>query len=150
MCVCKCRPSNTNIGPATAVDQRSIAKLGRISRPVQAYQHAVNMGKGKGRSKADGGGNAGILDRALVPRIENYAMNNELDLDDVVEYLRSAYREYQRQKLAPFRLMVERAILVAKRRGQSKPELQIQAWPRPPDHDCGTCSSACRSTCDAS
>ena len=36
-----------------------------------------------------GGGGGGILDKMLVPRLANYAMNHELsDLDEVAEDLR--------------------------------------------------------------
>ena len=42
----------------------------------------------------------GILDKNLVPRITNYAMNHSIsDLDEVAEGLRSTYRDYQRWKM---------------------------------------------------
>ena len=75
------------------------------------------------------GGSGGIiLDRLLVPRITNYAMNHSLsDLDEVAEGLRSTYRDYKRSKMAPFKQMVARAIKVVQNRGGAvKPELQLQ------------------------
>ena len=74
-----------------------------------------------------------VLDRMLVPRIEQYALNNAYtDADEVAEYLRRAYKEYQRRQLGPFRTMVARAIAVVQRKGgPQKPELQLQVWQVP-------------------
>ena len=70
----------------------------------------------------------GILDKNLVPRITNYAMNHSIsDLDEVAEGLRSTYRDYQRWKMPTFKQMVARAIKVVQIRGGAvKPELQLQ------------------------
>ncbi len=83
------------------------------------------MGRGKGGS---GRGQTGyVLDRNLVPRIENYALNNDItDVEDVIEFLRHNYKEYQRKQLSAFRTMTERAIKVVQSRGVAKPELQLQ------------------------
>eukprot|EP00887_Chlorella_sp_A99_P002097 scaffold21.g2097.t1 len=72
---------------------------------------------------------ASFYDRLLVPRIEAYGQNHDYtDIDEVAEYLRSAYREYARQKAGPFRAQVSRAVeAVARRSGVAKPELQLQA-----------------------
>ena len=44
-----------------------------------------------------------------------------------MEYLRRSYKEYQRQKAAPFRLQVARAIdIVSRRGGPAKEEVQLQ------------------------
>jgi hypothetical protein len=80
-------------------------------------------------SRGGGGGGAGILmDKLLVPRLANYAMNHSLlDLDQVAEDMRKQYREYQRKQMAPFKQMVARAIkVVHSRGGVAKPELQMQ------------------------
>ena len=53
--------------------------------------------------------------------------NNELDVDDVVDYLRGAYKEYQRKPMGPFQAMVARAIsCVQDQGGVAKPELKLQ------------------------
>ncbi|GIL66159.1 hypothetical protein Vafri_19666, partial [Volvox africanus] len=69
-----------------------------------------------------------LLDRLLIPRIEQYGLNNNFsDVDGVIEYLRRTYREYQRRQLGPFRTMVTRAIGTLQRKGGiAKPELQLQ------------------------
>lgn len=65
-----------------------------------------------------GGGGALILDRNLVPRIEQYAQNHPVnDVDEVAEYLRTSYKEYQRRQLGVFRTMVTRALGAIQRRG---------------------------------
>lgn len=84
------------------------------------------MGKGKGRKQGAGSGGGGLFDRNLVPRIENYALNHELDIDDVVDHLRVSYKEYQRQKVQVLRQMVSRAAAVLQRKGVDKPEIQLQ------------------------
>jgi hypothetical protein len=58
-----------------------------------------------------------LLDGSLVPRIEEYAASNDIkDLDALTDYLRTSRREYQRQKLGPFRKMVAKAVTVVRRR----------------------------------
>ena len=78
------------------------------------------------RVSLGGGGGGGILDKMLVPRLANYAMNHDLsDLDEVAEDLRQQYREYQRKQMAPFKQMVSRAIKVINSKGGvAKPELE--------------------------
>jgi len=96
------------------------------------------MGRGKKSSERRSGG-AVLLDRNLVPRIENFALNNDIrDVDDVADYLRRTYKEYQRKQLAPFRQMCLRAIEVVQRKGVNKPELQLQVLdpPRMVSHFC--------------
>ncbi len=90
-------------------------------------------GKGKAsnatRTPPSTGGGGGILDKLLVPRIINYAINNRIDdLDEVAQALRSTYREYQRKQLAPFKVMVARAIKVVERKGgiPAQPEVLLQ------------------------
>eukprot|EP00897_Mesotaenium_endlicherianum_P004051 jgi/Mesen1/3674/ME000202S02761 len=88
------------------------------------------MRKLSGRSpKASRGGNARpfrslgpcVLDPLLVPRVEQYQYNNGLDdLDDVVDYLRRNYKEYQRKQQGPFRRLVERAVQVILQRGNAE------------------------------
>lgn len=69
-----------------------------------------------------------ILDRLLLPRIEQYAVNNNYtDVDEVIDYLRRTYKEYQRRQLPPFRTMVTRAINTLQRKDSARrPELQLQ------------------------
>jgi hypothetical protein len=69
----------------------------------------------------------GQLDRKLVPRIENYALNRDLnDVDAVVDHLRRSYKEYQRRQVGALRQMVARAVQVVQRKGPSKPELALE------------------------
>ena len=83
-----------------------------------------------GRGKQNKGSNkAFVLDRNLAPRIEEYALNHDItDVDDVVDYLRRSYKEYQRKQVAALRQMVVRALQVVQHRGVKKPELQLQVW----------------------
>ncbi|GIL77999.1 hypothetical protein Vretifemale_7455, partial [Volvox reticuliferus] len=80
------------------------------------------------RPLSKGPGAGLLLDRLLIPRIEQYGLNNNYsDVDGVIEYLRRTYREYQRRQLGPFRTMVTRAIGTLQRKGGiAKPELQLQ------------------------
>lgn len=58
-----------------------------------------------------------VLDHSLVPRLEQYSLTNDInDLDEVTNHLRATNREYQRQKLGPFRKMVAKAVTVVMRR----------------------------------
>ena len=77
---------------------------------------------------AGGGGAAGIMDKLLVPRLINYAMNHSLsDIDEVSQDLRGSYREYQRRPMAAFKQMVARAVRVVQNKGGAvKPEIQLQ------------------------
>jgi hypothetical protein len=92
--------------------------------------HSMGRGKhNKGSRRDSGGSQKGplLLDRNLTPRIEEYALNHDIsDVDDVVEYLRRNYREYQRKQVAALRQMVTRALQVVQQKGVAKPELQIQ------------------------
>ena len=69
-----------------------------------------------------------MLDKLLVPRVENYAMNNSVaDVEEVSQFLRKTYREYQRRQFGPFRNMVAKAIQVVQHKGgPQKPELRLQ------------------------
>lgn len=84
-------------------------------------------------SPGSGGGGVGLLDKLLLPRLENYAMNNSLDdIDEVAEALRSTYREYQRRQFGSFKQMVSKAVRIYQSRNQGategagKPELKLQ------------------------
>lgn len=81
--------------------------------------------KGSRGTKSPGGQ---LYDRLLLPRIENYALNNDYtDIDELTEHLRRNYKEYQRQKLGPFRNQVARAVeAITRRGGVAKPELRLQ------------------------
>ena len=80
------------------------------------------QGQGQGISVAQ-------LDRNLVPRVEQYALNRDLsDVEAVVDYLRRNYKEYQRRQLGALRQMVAKAVQIVQRKGLSKPELQLQVW----------------------
>lgn len=83
------------------------------------------------QSKSNG---SSIFDRLLVPRIESHGLNNDItDVEEVTEYLRRSYKEYQRQKTVPFKKQVERAIEIVLNQGEtSKPELRLQV--------CSVCS----------
>jgi hypothetical protein len=77
--------------------------------------------------KQQQGGSPYLLDRNLTPRIEQYALNHDItDIDDVVEYLRRSYKEYQRKQVAALRQMVSKAVQVVQQKGVAKPELQLQ------------------------
>jgi sulfur relay (sulfurtransferase) DsrC/TusE family protein len=68
-----------------------------------------------------------LLDRNLTPRIEQYALNHDItDTDEVVDYLRRSYKEYQRRPVAALRQMVVKAVQVVQRKGVAKPELVLQ------------------------
>jgi hypothetical protein len=90
--------------------------------------------------KSKKAGASSILDKLLVPRIENYASNNDCnDTDALVEYLRRNYKEYQRSKLGPFTQMVAKAVHIVQRKGPaSKPELELNVCAPP----CGTPTDA--------
>lgn len=81
------------------------------------------------------------LDRNLVPRIEQYAMNRDIsDIDAVVDHLRRSYKEYQRRQIGALRQMVSRAVLIVQRKAPSKPQLVLEvssyrARPRDDDGD---------------
>jgi len=82
---------------------------------------------------------AGLFDKLLVPRLENYACNNDVtDIEAACDYLRRCYKEYQRQKLPALRQQVERAVdVIARKGGVTKSELRLQVGAR---------RSRCRST----
>jgi sigma54-dependent transcription regulator len=73
-------------------------------------------------------GSQGLYDKLLVPRLENYASNHDLsEIDDCVEYLRTNYPEYRRQKIAALKSQVVRGVDFISRKGlQAKPELRLQ------------------------
>lgn len=72
----------------------------------------VHMRRGNNRSNQ-------LLDRLLIPRLQNFAHSNDLtDIDSCVEYLRTNYKEYQRHKLAPFHNQVARAISIILKNSQ--------------------------------
>ncbi|KXZ48460.1 CDC48 protein [Gonium pectorale] len=75
------------------------------------------------------GAGSQLLDRLLIPRIEQYALNNNYtEVDEVVDYLRRTYKEYQRRQLRQLQTMVTRAIgIIQKKGGVAKPELQLQS-----------------------
>ena len=82
--------------------------------------------KGSGRGSKSPGGQ--LYDRLLVPRIENYALNNDYtDVEELTDHLRRTHREYQRQKLGPFKAQVARAVeTITRRGGVAKPEIRLQ------------------------
>lgn len=98
------------------------------------FQRDTMKGKGARRRSSSGGGGAspGLLDRLLIPRVENYAMNHSLDdIDEVAEALRSSHKEYQRRQMGAFRQMVAKAVKAVKDKATSggssgKPELKLQ------------------------
>ncbi|GBF93534.1 ribosome biogenesis ATPase [Raphidocelis subcapitata] len=71
------------------------------------------------------------LDRNLVPRLEQYALNGDLnDVEAVVDHLRRSYKEYQRRQIGALRQMVLRAIQIVQRKGPvGKPELVLEDKP---------------------
>eukprot|EP00775_Hariotina_reticulata_P005385 gene5385-5621_t len=72
-----------------------------------------------------------LLDRNLTPRIEQYALNHDIsNPDEVVDYLRRSYKEYQRRPVAALRQMVVKAVQVVQRKGVAKPEVVLQARER--------------------
>jgi hypothetical protein len=86
--------------------------------------------KNKG-GKQQQGGSPYLLDRNLTPRIEQYALNHDItDIDDVVDYLRRSYKEYQRKQVAALRQMVSKAVQVVQQKGVAKPEVQLQVGHR--------------------
>lgn len=91
-------------------------------------KHSKNKGgSSQGGNSSRGGSSTLLLDRNLVPRLEEYALNHDVsDVDDVVEHLRRSYKEYQRKQVTALRQMVTRALQVVQQRGLAKPELQIQ------------------------
>jgi tRNA A37 N6-isopentenylltransferase MiaA len=80
---------------------------------------------GRMKNKPKPGG--GVLDRSLVPRIEDYLDGDmSMDVDEVIEHLRQTYREYQRRQSGPFRQMVARAVDVIQRKTSNRPEAALQ------------------------
>ncbi|XP_002975982.2 cell division control protein 48 homolog C [Selaginella moellendorffii] len=72
---------------------------------------------------AGGRGSAYFVDPLLLPRIEQYAHNNNINhIDNTVDYLRRSYREYQRKQLLPFRKSVEQAVRIVNQSGESSEE----------------------------
>jgi hypothetical protein len=73
-----------------------------------------------------GGGK--LYDRFLVSRLRDYGQNHQYDdLDECVQYLRHNYKEYQRQKVQPFKNQVARAIeVICRRGGPEGVELRLQ------------------------
>ena len=67
-------------------------------------------------------------DPLLLPRIEQYSLNHSLsDAQDVAQWLKSVYREYERKPLKPFLQSVSRAIARVKATGGAqKAELVIE------------------------
>lgn len=78
--------------------------------------------------RSDKQAGAYVLDRLIVPRIRDFAQNNDYtDIDAVADYLRGTYREYQRHKLGPFRSQVAKAVQhIQQQGGISKTEIQLQ------------------------
>jgi hypothetical protein len=73
----------------------------------------------------------GQLDRNLVPRIEQYALNKDVnDVDALVDHLRRSYKEYQRRQIGALRQMVVKAVQIVQRKSLSKPELVLQVGER--------------------
>lgn len=63
-----------------------------------------------------------VMDRFLISRVEQFAIDNDLsDIDACVEHLRASYREYQRHKLGPFRTQVSRAVASLLERAEVRP-----------------------------
>ena len=64
------------------------------------------------RAMKDNKGRGGqLFDRLLISRLAKYGQNHDLkDIDDCITYLKSTHKEYQRQKAAPFRIQVSRAV----------------------------------------
>ena len=76
---------------------------------------------------AVGPGHVYVKPTDMHDRVIVWIQNNELDVDDVVEYLRGAYKEYQRKPMGPFQAMVARAVAcVQDQGGVAKPELKLQ------------------------
>jgi hypothetical protein len=108
------------------------AHRGRVA--FLPIRYATRMGKSAGKTGV-GQGSISIaqLDRNLVPRVEQYALNRDVsDLDAVVDYLRRSYKEYQRRQVGALRQMVLKAVQIVQRKSLSKPALvlQVGALPR--------------------
>lgn len=85
------------------------------------------MGRGKQNRNSSHRNGPLLLDRNITPRIAEYALNHDIsDVDDVVEYLRRNYKEYQRRQVATLKHMVVRALQVVQPSQLAKPELQLQ------------------------
>ncbi|CAN6461201.1 unnamed protein product [Victoria cruziana] len=92
------------------------------------------MGK---RMMMDGGKSPSSIQRMLVARLEQYGYNHDISNDeDVLDYLRTSYPEYKRQKLEPFR----RYVLPALRRVRSSIAAAADS-PLDEGHDRGGCCS---------
>ncbi len=93
-------------------------------------RRSVSTSSGGGAGSGGSGG-ATIFDRLLVPRVRNYSASHSLeDVDEVASSLRTLHREYQRQKMGPFRMQVARAVAVVQQQQDEdedeKPEALIQ------------------------
>jgi hypothetical protein len=68
-----------------------------------------------------------LLDRQLIPRIEQLAARTDItDIDEVVELLRMAHKDYQRKQVAALRQMVTKAVQVVQQKGSARREAQLQ------------------------
>ncbi|CAM6099845.1 unnamed protein product [Calypogeia fissa] len=74
-------------------------------------------GGGGGRHRSGLASDSYLLDPLLLPRLEQYAHNNQLsNINNAVDYLRTNYREYRRKQQGPFRKLVIKAVHILKRR----------------------------------
>ncbi|OAE28675.1 hypothetical protein AXG93_312s1040 [Marchantia polymorpha subsp. ruderalis] len=101
---------------------------------------------GQGSRTGVGSTDSYILDKLLLPRLEQYAQNNSIsNIDNTVEYLRRNYQEYRRKQQGPFRKIVTRAVQIIKRRvlpEESAEEENIveEELPEVPARDLGKCA----------
>lgn len=52
-----------------------------------------------------------LFERLLISRLAKYGQDHDLrDIDECIQYLKSTYKEYQRQKAAPLRTQVTRVV----------------------------------------
>jgi Nucleolin binding domain len=126
-----CRAGSTRLNCWTT-SQALISKVLKVLNPPVEVALTVlrsNMKPRAGRGAGGAAASGGLLDRALVPRVEQYALNHDItDLDDVVDYLRRTYKEYGRRQLSALRQMVARAVARVQQRGVDKPELLLQVY----------------------
>ena len=126
-----CRGSGMQCKSAFPPPNTQAGRTGTAWRPIccsfdcNLPWYEIHM---KGRRSSS----SGLLDRLLIPRVQNYGSNNDItDTEAVCEYLRRNYKEYTRHKLPVFRQQVERAVdAIARKGGVTKAELRLQVGMR--------------------
>ena len=123
----KCQHLWRNAAAGGRAFRRTSSTRAFVPSPMPKFKGKPSRSKSPAGPRGGGSGYSGC-DTLLVPRIQEYARSNDIaDVDDVVEHLRSCYREYLRKPMLIFRKGVERAIDEVRKRGPPlKPSVSIE------------------------